>query len=99
MEISYLNELISPLALGLALVIGFLVKYAIRNETINHFIPIICAVIGLIVVACIDIPAGVFGVASVLQGLISGLAATGLFEAFRNMFNLSNPDKVGESDD
>lgn len=97
MDLSYLNELISPVALGIALVIGFLVKYAIKNKKINRFIPVICAVVGLIVVACVDIPSGSFGVASVLQGLISGLAATGLFEAFRNIFNL--PFETGETND
>lgn len=98
MELTYLNELISPVALGLALVIGFLIKYAVRNQKINYFIPIICAVVGVVVVACVDIPAGIFGVVSILQGCISGLAATGLFEAFRNMFNIPRLNKVGEYD-
>lgn len=89
MDISYLNELISPVALGIALVIGFLIKYVINNDRLNQFIPIICAVIGLVIVLCVDIPAGSFTVGSILQGLISGLAATGLFEAFRNMFLFS----------
>lgn len=97
MDLSYLNELISPVALGLALVIGFLVKYAIKNEKINRFIPIICAVVGVVVVACVDIPSGVFGVVSILQGSISGLAATGLFEAFRNIFNIPKVE-AGEDD-
>ena len=99
MDLGYLNELLSPVALGLALVIGFLIKYAIKNENINRFIPIICAVVGVIVVACVDIPLGVFNVASVLQGCVSGLAATGLFEAFRNMFNIPKLKEAGESDD
>lgn len=99
MDLAYLNELISPVALGIALVIGFLIKYAIKSTKINYFIPIICAVIGVIVVACVDIPSGVFGVTSILQGCISGLAATGLFEAFRNMFNIPKLDKDGEYDD
>ena len=94
MDLAYLNELISPVALGLALVIGFLIKYAIKNKKINYFIPIICAVVGVIVVACVDVPAGVFGVTSILQGCISGLAATGLFEAFRNMFNIPRVDET-----
>lgn len=99
MDLGYLNELISPVALGLALVIGFLVKYAIKNKKINRFIPIICAVVGIIVVACVDVPTGMFDVTSILQGCISGLAATGLFEAFRNMFNIPKLEEVGESDD
>ena len=97
MDLSYLNELISPVALGLALVIGFLVKYAIKNEKINRFIPIICAVVGVVVVACVDVPTGAFGVVSILQGSISGLAATGLFEAFRNIFNIPKVE-AGEDD-
>lgn len=96
MDLAYLNEMISPVALGLALVIGFLIKYAIKNQKINYFIPIICAVVGVVVVACVDIPNGVFGVFSILQGCISGLAATGLFEAFRNMFNIPRLNELGE---
>lgn len=96
MDLGYLNELISPVALGIALVIGFLIKYAIKNDKINRFIPIICAVVGLVVVCCVDIPTGMFGMASVLQGLISGLAATGLFEAFRNMFNIPKAEELSE---
>lgn len=88
MELAYLNELISPVAMGLALVIGFLIKYAITNEKINRFIPIICAVVGVVVVACVDIPLGAFSVYSVLGGAISGLAATGLFEAFRQLYKI-----------
>lgn len=97
MDLSYLNELLSPVALGIALVIGFLVKYAIKSKAINRFIPIICAIVGLIVVACVDIPTGMFGVDSILQGLVSGLAATGLFEAFRNIFNIPKLE-TGEDD-
>lgn len=93
MDISYLNELISPVALDIALVIGFLIKHAIENTRINHFISIICALVGLIVVLCVDIMAGNFIVAPILQGLILGLAATGLFEAFQNMFMLSDISK------
>lgn len=99
MDLAYLNELISPVALGLALVVGFLIKYAVKDRRINYFIPIICAIVGVVVVACVDIPTGIFGVVSILQGCISGLAATGLFEAFRNMFNIPRADEVGEIDD
>lgn len=94
MEISYLNELISPVALGIALAIGFLIKYGVKDNRINRFIPIICAVVGLVVILCIDVPAGAFTMGSILQGLISGLAATGLFEAFRNMFGIPKPEEA-----
>ena len=97
MDLSYLNELISPVALGIALVIGFLIKYAIKNPKINRFIPIICAVVGLVTIMCVDIPNGTYGVGSVLQGLISGLAATGLFEAFRNIFNIPKVEDLEEA--
>ena len=98
MELAYLNEMISPVAMGLALVIGFLIKYAVTNEEINRFIPIICAVVGVIVVACVDIPLGSFSVYSVLGGAISGLAATGLFEAFRHMYKIPVFEKKEEEE-
>lgn len=96
MDLGYLNELISPVAMGIALVIGFLVKYCTKSKEINRFIPIICAVIGLIVVVVVDLTNGAFGMSSILTGLVSGLAATGLFEAFRNLFNI--PDSSAYQD-
>ncbi len=88
MDIGFLNELISPVAMGIALVIGFLIKHAIANEEINRFIPVICCVVGVVVMTITDLTAGTFDVETILSGAISGLAATGLFEAFRQLFNI-----------
>lgn len=101
MDIGYLNDMVSPIACGIALVIGFLIKYTIPSNKINRFIPVICAVVGLVVVTVTDFIAGTFmesPMTSILMGLVSGLAATGLFEAFRNLFKIPVETPVDGND-
>ena len=82
MDLSFVAEYISPIALVICLAIGYIIKNAIPNEGINRFIPLIVAVIGVIV--CI-LAEGTFTVQVLAMGLISGLASTGLYEAFKNI--------------
>lgn len=85
MDISMINEFVSPIAMIAALGVGYICKNIIPAEKVNRFIPLIAALVGIAVCAGIDIPAGTFGVTSVVVGMISGLASTGLYEAFRNI--------------
>ena len=79
-----LSEWINVAAVILALCVGYIIKHAVKNERVNDFIPQICAAVGIIVTLCVDIPAGTVSVYTVVIGAISGLAATGLYEAFKN---------------
>lgn len=79
-----LTAYISPVAMIAALAVGYVFKNLIPTERVNRFIPLIAAIIGVAVCAGIDIPAGVFGVNTIVVGMVSGLASTGLYEAFRN---------------
>lgn len=69
---------IMPVALVVALAVGFVLK-AVWPGTFNRYLPLISAVIGLGV--CCWASAGV-SPDIVAQGLISGLAATGMYELF-----------------
>lgn len=75
-----LNEYIAIPVLIICLCVGFIIKYAIPSEKINRFIPVIAGLLGLL----ISIWANGFTISPqiVVEGLLSGLASTGLYEVF-----------------
>ena len=82
MNIEFLVEYFAPVIVGLCLCVGFVVKKWVADVD-NRFIPTICAVLGVALAIWINFP--IVTPEVVLTGLFSGLAATGLFEAFRNL--------------
>ena len=76
-----LSNFIIVLPCAAALIIGFLVKHAIPAIP-NRFIPLICAVIGLGVNIWVNLS---FSPEILVTGLVSGVAATGMFEMVRNL--------------
>ena len=83
MDLSFLYNYIMPIILGICLCVGFILKYAVRTDKINNFIPLIMGCLGVFLASWLakwslspDI---------ILQGLISGLASTGCYEAFANL--------------
>ena len=76
-----LSNFIIVLPCAAALIIGFLVKHAIPVIP-NRFIPLICAVIGLGVNIWVNMS---FSPEILVTGLVSGVAATGMFEMVRNL--------------
>lgn len=84
MDVTEIFGYIQVIPMGVALCIGFIIKYAVPSDTINRFIPVISAFIGVLVswwVAAAMTPEILLG------GLVSGLAATGLYEAFRQFID------------
>ena len=81
----FITEYISLIGLVGALAAGFIVKNLIPNESINRFIPLIAAVVGLVI--CLWDAGWVATPQVVVSGMISGLASTGLYEAFKNLIN------------
>lgn len=47
-DLTIITSLISPIIVIACLCIGFVVKYAIPNAKVNHFIPLIVMVLGII---------------------------------------------------
>lgn len=84
MDISFVTEFISPIALLVCLVVGFILK-SFGNAKVNRFIPVIVAVLGLLICAW---DAMAFTPSICAAGLISGLASTGLYEAFKQLLGL-----------
>lgn len=84
MDISGLKEYLVIIVLGICLCVGYILKNLIPTDKINRFIPLIMGVLGVLLNIWIS-----WGVTPeiILGGLISGLASTGLYEAFRNMIS------------
>ena len=88
MDISFITEFISPIALVVCLVVGFVIK-VFGNDKANRFIPLIVAILGVLICAW---DAMALTPAIVAAGLISGLASTGLYEAFKQLLNIGKAD-------
>lgn len=85
MDIIDITSWINVAALVLALCVGYVIKHAVKSERLDDFIPLICAAVGIAVVASTDAASGALTIYSIVIGAMSGLAATGLYEAFANM--------------
>jgi len=79
MDLSFLNSFIVPVIIGICLCVGYIIKQWIQDVD-NKYIPTICAIIGTGV--AISMNWGNISPEILLQGLASGLAATGLHQAF-----------------
>ena len=71
MDITFLQDYIAPIIVGICLCVGFIIKQWVKDVD-NRFIPTINALIGLVL-------------AMWLNGW--QIASTGLFEAFRNIID------------
>lgn len=80
MNITFLTKFAVPLIVGICLCIGYILKNIISDARINKFIPLIMAVLGVILNIWINLN---FTPEILLGGLFSGLASTGLHQAFK----------------
>lgn len=81
MNIEFLSEYFVPVVAGICLCVGYVIKMWTPAD--NRYIPTVCAALGVILAAWVN----GWGLTPqiVLTGLFSGLASTGLYEAFRNL--------------
>lgn len=82
MDLTFLSKYAIPVIVGICLCLGFIIKYAIKTDKVNRFIPLIMGVLGLGIAIWIEKSVTP---EIILKGLFSGLASTGLYEAFRNI--------------
>lgn len=82
MDLSMLTDFMSPLILVAGLVVGYVIKHAIPNETINRYIPLILAVMGVALNCWANM-----GVSPeiVVIGAVSGLSSTGVYQLFSQL--------------
>lgn len=84
MDLSFVTNYISPIILIACLGIGYTL-HTLNNKILNSFIPIISATLGIITAVW---SLGTFDLPTFVTGMISGLAATGMYEAFKNILGL-----------
>ena len=75
----FLQDFIAPVIVGICLCVGYIIKHLLKNLD-NKYIPTICAAVGLLL--AIWMAGWKITPAVILQGLFSGLASTGLHQAF-----------------
>lgn len=78
----FLNDYLVLVVVGICLCVGYIIKYVIKNKTLNQYIPLIVGVLGVL----LNVWVSGFRITPeiILGGLASGLASTGLYEALRN---------------
>lgn len=81
MNMEFLNDYIVLIVLGICLCVGYVIKHFIPTDKINRFIPLIMAVLGVILNMWMNEFA--FSPEILLGGLASGLASTGVHQAFK----------------
>lgn len=76
----FLTQFSIPVIVGICLCVGYILKNVVTTDKVNKFIPLIMGVLGLGLNMWINL-----GVSPdiILGGLVSGLASTGLYEAFK----------------
>lgn len=79
----FINDYIVLIVLAVCLCVGYVLKNLIPTNKINRFIPLIMAVIGVL----INLWVNAFKLTPeiLLGGMVSGLASTGLHQAFKQM--------------
>ncbi len=82
MELSTLTTYAVPVIVGICLCMGYILKNLVATDKINKFIPCIMGGIGLVLNIWMN---GAITPDVILGGLFSGLASTGMHEAFRNI--------------
>ena len=77
----FLNDYLVLVVVGICLCVGYVLKHAVLSKTINKYIPLIMAVLGVIVNVWLN--GFDFTPEILLGGLFSGLASTGLHQMFK----------------
>ena len=81
MELSFLSDYLIPVITGICLCVGTVLKRWIA-DTGHKYIPTVCAVLGAVLAVWMSRELSPL---VLLQGLFSGLAATGLHQAFHQV--------------
>lgn len=82
MGIEFLTDFMIPVIMGICLAVGYIVKHWIKDVD-NKIIPTLCAILGVVVAFWMNW--GNITPEVILSGLASGLASTGLHQAFTQL--------------
>ena len=82
MDLTFLANFAVPIIVGVCLCVGYVIKNVITTDTVNKYNPLIMAVLGVVLNIWINMS---FTPEILLGGMFSGLASTGLYEAFKQL--------------
>ena len=82
MDLTFLANFAVPIIVGVCLCVGYVIKNVITTDTINKYIPLIMAILGVVLNIWINMS---FTPEILLGGMFSGLARTGMYEAFKQL--------------
>jgi hypothetical protein len=77
-----LNEYLVVIVMLTCLLVGYVIKHLVDSPKVNKFIPLIMAVLGVVMNAWLN-GFGTFTPEILLGGMASGLASTGMHQAFK----------------
>ena len=87
-DLSAISAYLVPSIVILCLLVGYIVKNFISTDAVNKYIPLIVGVLGVVASVFTAVTTGnAITVDIIVSGLASGLASTGLFEAYKNLIN------------
>lgn len=83
MDFEFLNDYLVLVIVGICLCVGYIIKTSL-DFIPNKMIPLIMMILGMVIniLMNMDVSAEI-----VLEGMISGLSSTGLYEGFKNYIN------------
>ena len=80
-----IDTYIVPVVLIICLCVGYVLKNLVPTEKVNRYIPLVVATLGVVISVW---NAGfVFTPTTVVTGLVSGLASTGMHQAFKSFMD------------
>jgi hypothetical protein len=79
----FLNDYLILMVVGICLCIGYVLKHVVAIEKVNKFIPLIMAVLGIVINLWLN--GFAFTPEILLGGMVSGLASTGMHQAFKQL--------------
>ena len=80
-DLTFLDGYLVLVVVGVCLMVGYVIKQSL-DFIPNKYIPLIMALLGVIINVWV---AGAFNPEVLLGGMFSGLASTGLHQAFKNL--------------
>ena len=85
MDLSMLSEYLVIGVVGICLCVGYVIKNSL-DFIPNKYIPLIMLILGVTINIVINRKTGI-NANTILAGMLSGLASTGLHQAFKNLIN------------
>lgn len=82
MDLTFLTNYAVPIIVGICLCVGYVLKNIVTTDTVNKYIPLIMAVLGVVLNVWMNTA---FTPEILLGGMFSGLASTGLYELFTQL--------------